>query len=496
MSEQLFQPDDYSSKTNNLSIFTLVFSFIATICFFLPWTVINIINPLSMLDVGDSTIKITSNAWQLLTLSAPKVKGLGSLGEMSSALYDQINLGKLMYESVDGSIKTIWTIDRIGLGLLLALTIISLALSILRLVRNRSFGKIFLIITGVTGIFLVVLTSTIGAASINTSNQDLDIILNTMVHFSNGLGYWGAILSYAGLIFTGFLTKSNSLKSFAPPPVPFLQQSQAPVSYQAPMSEQPISESKNAQTLFPPWLILGIVFIMGAVIVLVVLINHLDNSATNSQNNSSSIFENPALSTKEIPTQELLIETPTLTFSPSLGLERAMDQIMDEAILISEPENGTIKHNPSDSIIHAKKIDDSIANFAVEATFTNPYSASRSAWDYGFMFRDTGWNQHYRLIIDSNKRWLFKLRDGEDTIIIDSGKLNNLNLGDGESNRIVLICLSDVGYFSINGEPIAKLDLSAKRQAGHLYLAISMQNEENIVGAETPYSNVSVYSIP
>ncbi|MEA5079881.1 MAG: hypothetical protein VB013_15050 [Anaerolineaceae bacterium] len=493
MSEQLFQSDDYSFKTENLSIFTLVFSFIATICFFLPWTVINIINPLSMLDVGDSTIKITSNAWQLLTLSAPKVKGLGSLGEMSSALYDQINLGKLMYESVDGSIKTIWTIDRIGLGLLLGLTIISLALSILQMVKNRSFGKIFFIITGVIGIILVVLTSTIGAASINTSNQDLDIILNTMVHFSNGLGYWGAILSYAGLIFTGFLTKSNPLKSLTPPPVPLLQQNQAP---QAPMSERPISESKNTQALFPPWLILGIVFIIGAVIVLVVLINHQDNSASSSKNNSSINFDNPDPSTKEVPTQELFLETPTITLSPSSGLQKSMDQIMDKATLISEPENDSIKHNPSDSIIHAKKIDDNIANFVVDATYTNPYSAARSAWDYGFMFRDTGWNQHYRLIIDSNKRWLFKLRDGEDTLIIDSGKLNNLNLGDGERNRIVLICLNDVGYFSVNGVPIAKIDLSAKQQAGHLYLAISMQNEEKIVGAETPYSNVSVYLIP
>jgi len=112
------------------------------------------------------------------------------------------------------------------------------------------------------------------------------------------------------------------------------------------------------------------------------------------------------------------------------------------------------------------------------------------------MFRDTGWNDQYRLIIDSSKRWYLKLRNGEDTTIVDSGRLQNLNLDADESNQVTLLCQGGQGYFLLNNVPIARLDVNAKQESGHLFIAINMQNDETIAGAETSYSDVNVYSLP
>jgi hypothetical protein len=491
------------------AIIGLIAAVIALLCFFLPWTVISIVNPGSWFGVGEEQIKITSSGWQLMTLSSPRVSGLGALGQLTSSVYNQINMGQMLYQSTSGGQKTVWTLDRIGLGFLLFLTLIALILALVHLTGQSTGGKPVTIVTGLLGVVLTILTAAMVGASFKTSNNDLDLLLNSFIHFSNGIGFWGAILAYLAIMISGIMSPSpmrtgSDETAFADSYPGSLEQ----YKYGTDDSPKNLWNEENSQPYqrksVVPWVVLGAVLLIGLVILVVILTNHPAGSRNNSNNGGSSngdlmgplsavestTSEMGNISATLIPTQQHVVAT---AFP---GLQAAIDTLYSSARLLSQPESGTIRHNPSDALIHSKKIDDDIENFIVEVDFHNPYAASTAAWDYGFMFRDTGWNNQYRLIIDSSKRWYLKLRNGEDTTIVDSGRLQNLNSGEGESNQITLLCQGGQGFFLLNNIPVAQLDVNAKQESGHLFIAINMQNEETIAGAETAYSDVNVYSLP
>jgi hypothetical protein len=491
------------------AILGLIAAAIALLCFFLPCTVMSMVNPGSWLGIGDEQIKITSSAWQLMTLSSPRISGLGALGNLSSAVYNQINMGQLMYQSVTGAQKTLWTLDRIGLGILLLLTLISLILALVRLTGQSSAGKAVSVVTGVLGVILLILTGAVVGTSLKTSNNDLDLVLNSFVHISNGIGFWGAILAYLAVVVSALMLPSpvreiSAESTYAEPYSSSLDEYKYG-AYDSPKSSwnEEDSEPYQQRKSVVPWVVLGAVLLIGLVILIVILANHSSGNQNNNDGGTNNVLNGPLSSLEESTPQYATIAPATMiptqgkvSVTASADLQSAVDALYSSAQLVSQPESGAIQHNPADALIHSKKIDDNIENFIAEVNFHNPYAASTAAWDYGFMFRDTGWNDQYRLIIDSSKRWYLKLRSGDDTSLIDSGRLQNLNLGEGESNQITLLCQNGTGYFLLNDVPIARLDLSAKKEAGHLFIAISMQNDETVAGAETSYSSVSVYSLP
>lgn len=157
------------------------------------------------------------------------------------------------------------------------------------------------------------------------------------------------------------------------------------------------------------------------------------------------------------------------------------------------PEDGRLVHD-DDEFIEIGSASVELRDFVVEATFSNPYPTSTSSWDYGFLFRDGGGNEQFRLIIQSKKT--FVLENWPEKIGLSSGEIPNLNVRATDSNKIKIISKKDRGLLYINNDFIAELDLSARSNSGGIFIATGMHEGDEIDGEATGYKDFTVWSIP
>jgi len=182
-------------------------SLLAFFCFFLPFIVINIANPVAWLIGGPDNITFTMSANQLLTNSAPTVKGLGGLGEMSANLYDELDIGQLMYEGMDERTRTTLMFGRFLTGLLLLSSITAMIFTFAAYKSNKNNTGKAMMVFGICALLLVILTGSVGGTSFKTNNSDLDILLNSAIQMSNGFGFWGMLMGFASFSIGGYLRK-------------------------------------------------------------------------------------------------------------------------------------------------------------------------------------------------------------------------------------------------------------------------------------------------
>ena len=93
------------------------------------------------------------------------------------------------------------------------------------------------------------------------------------------------------------------------------------------------------------------------------------------------------------------------------------------------------------------------ADFAIQATFTNPYGQNIGAWDYGVAFRDSSSdpNTFHAVTLSSNGTWGYYVREGSATPTHrESGRLS-VNAAAGGTNRLLLLAVGDTGLFYVNG---------------------------------------------
>jgi serine/threonine-protein kinase len=159
------------------------------------------------------------------------------------------------------------------------------------------------------------------------------------------------------------------------------------------------------------------------------------------------------------------------------------------------PHHGTLSHNVDDKIeLHLAQVN--LSDFEVEARFFNPYAASTHRWDFGFLFRHAGPNQHFGLAILSTNEWaLFNSTGSPAQGSISNGPLNNLNLGAEESNVVKLICQGGKGWLYLNGTFAAELDLSARTNPGDVSIATGILQDSETAGSATRYENFTVWSL-
>ena len=114
-----------------------------------------------------------------------------------------------------------------------------------------------------------------------------------------------------------------------------------------------------------------------------------------------------------------------------------------------------------------------VEDFVAEAVFVNPSDDRGGTWDYGFLFGPAGTREDYRLYVDADRRWV--LERGSTTV--QSGPLDGLNLGAGESNTLRLIVSQGTALLYANAAFVATLDVSAANDGGTLWLITSVQGE-------------------
>lgn len=167
-----------------------------------------------------------------------------------------------------------------------------------------------------------------------------------------------------------------------------------------------------------------------------------------------------------------------------------------QAKLMFGPQDGSLKHNPDNSTIEAFTPADSLANFALEVEFFNPYSVTAHPWDYGFIFRHAGRNDQYRLVIFSTRAWelTYNIKN-PNGILVRKGIINNLDLKEGKSNRFLLICMGETGWLYVNDELISELNVSARSQTGRLAIGTGFMSGDEKAGQATQFHNLTVWSL-
>lgn len=177
---------------------------LAIVCFFLPFIVIKVNNPAALLYGGPEQINLSMSAWQLMTMSSPTITGLGGLGEAASNMYDQMDMGRLIAEYADATTKALFLLSRMIMFVLGAIALVAVIFAYRSFSQKQEIHKVVKIGLGAIGVVLLLATSLVVNVGFNTGSADLDILLNSVVKFSNGFGFWGMFLGFSAFSFASY----------------------------------------------------------------------------------------------------------------------------------------------------------------------------------------------------------------------------------------------------------------------------------------------------
>jgi serine/threonine protein kinase len=182
-----------------------------------------------------------------------------------------------------------------------------------------------------------------------------------------------------------------------------------------------------------------------------------------------------------------ITRTPVMRTSPTFNPSTPL-------ALIAGPFEGEILHDSTDGLISVVNPEVSVADFIVQVDFIVPYSTSTGSWDIGFLFREQGFNLQYRLAILSDKTWYVTDHNGASAEKdIANGSLTNLNILEGDLNKIMLVAFQERGWFFLNEVLIAEFDLSSKTGPGNVELAVGLYAGNELDGKSTSYSNFNLW---
>ena len=156
------------------------------------------------------------------------------------------------------------------------------------------------------------------------------------------------------------------------------------------------------------------------------------------------------------------------------------------------PSSGGLPHDPNDGFIKTEYADVSIADMVVEATFVNPYSASTASWDYGFILRRNQDEPFLQFVVSGNRSWAVNaVNSGTDAPYdrLRSGTVNGLRTGAGERNHLMAIVIGERGWFFVNDDFIAEVDLGNVMHNGDVAVITGAYTGDEVAGAVTRYEN-------
>ena len=265
------------------------------------------------------------------------------------------------------------------------------------------------------------------------------------------------------------------------------------VSYPAPAQAAPVS-SKPLKKKLPGWAIaliaLAGVGVLGGLCAFIFLIPEL--RPTFATNTPAAVVKAKTATRTSSPVPEdtptvFITRTPVIRTSPTVNPSSQLS-------LVAGPFEGEILHNSTDGLIGTVDPEVSVADFIAQVDFFIPYDTSTGSWDIGFLFREQGFNQQYRLVILSDKTWYVTDHNGSsDGTEIASGTLTNLNSLDSDINKLMLVAYQDRGWFFLNGVLISELDLSSKTSPGNVELATGLFSGNELDGESTTYNDFNIW---
>ena len=155
------------------------------------------------------------------------------------------------------------------------------------------------------------------------------------------------------------------------------------------------------------------------------------------------------------------------------------------------PINGSIQHDPSHRSIKTNYAGVSVTDMVVEATFVNPYAASTKLWSHGFFIRAGDSSLHF--VVTSNRRWTFKSYVDGEYQNLAGGTLSKFVTGAGERNHLMVVAIGTRGWFFVNGEHVASVDLINVTGAGDVAAIVGAYEDDEVAGAVTRYEGFKGY---
>ena len=134
----------------------------------------------------------------------------------------------------------------------------------------------------------------------------------------------------------------------------------------------------------------------------------------------------------------------------------------------------------------------SVEDFVATATFVNPSDATDEPWDFGMAFREQENGDHYRITVASDGSWEFQIGLQPD---LSGGTLPAVNYAAGASNTIEVVVSGDSAGFSVNGQFVAQLDVSALRGESDVWVGAGFHRADAASDRVTRYDDFTVWSL-
>ena len=135
----------------------------------------------------------------------------------------------------------------------------------------------------------------------------------------------------------------------------------------------------------------------------------------------------------------------------------------------------------------------SLSDFSAVANIANPYSAAVGSWDHGFVFRSNATQGFHAVVVESDRQWSYYRKAPDDAYQrVDGGTASGLDTGPEGTNELRLIAIGASGWFFVNGELIAELDLSAGAPTGDVGVVVGLFSGDEIEGRSTNVRDFSV----
>ena len=150
------------------------------------------------------------------------------------------------------------------------------------------------------------------------------------------------------------------------------------------------------------------------------------------------------------------------------------------------PADGKLEHEPE--LVSGHSSGTWTSDLVAEAEFDNPRGTD---WDYGFIIRNPEYNRLEVIGITGDRRWFHESRDvgDSDYTEVADGIISPANFR--SRNHLLLVALGDWGLFFINGEYIARLDLSHNLDYGGVGVMGGFYNDHT---GEPDFSNFNVWT--
>ena len=184
---------------------------LAFICFFLPFLVMKINNAFSFLIGGPDSITLSLSGYQYLTAQSTSMSGVGSLGDASENLFNELDLGNQMYQYADPSVRRTYIISRIMTLIILLLSIANLVVIYQAYATKKAELSKWMLALGIVGFILLFINYFLAGISFKTGTKELDLLVNAMVKISNGFGFWGMLIGFLGVAFSGYMRNKKTI---------------------------------------------------------------------------------------------------------------------------------------------------------------------------------------------------------------------------------------------------------------------------------------------